>query len=505
MYLPARWMKLVGDLGGGYNKHEQVKLCCCCCMQQQQQQQQQQLSGADGLLHCLASPRLASPRLALHHSPTALLSIMAPGRKCWGITRATLRLLLLGLVGGSWFEQQQQQHNCADAFAFAPPKSSRYQHAPVASRSKQRQQQLRMLSRGEGATAGGSRGGSRGRTSLPPLSAIRGPVRHSPDEWVEDLISLPTSRVLKRIRLRLGLLMTWTAAVTLLMLRNPAWAARCAHVPHGVLSASLSLLLVFRTNTSYARFWEGRTLLSKVIGSSRELCRLTVIHISDDKLRQRIGNLVVAHAVSLKQHLQGEIGYDELAPFLSPGELQVLKKKINWPTAMQLELSKAVHAALASDDRMLSALHEGHFDEQVHELALCCAHCERLVKQPIPLSYNRHASRYLTMYLCSLPVTLVHSLGWLTLPTMFMTGYLLLSLLDISFFVENPFLLHLCLIPISQLVMVLRLDVAGLLGPEIFPDNIEEWDQMMLKSQERYVRQPEKLDTYFEYYADPSQ
>ena len=98
---------------------------------------------------------------------------------------------------------------------------------------------------------------------------------------------------------------------------------------------------------------------------------------------------------------------------------------------------EALHSADHHDDSppVVAAMHEAHFAEGLHELGNCVSHCERIVKQPIPLSYNRHAVRYLVMYLYSLPLTLVQSLGWLVVPTMLTVGYLLLALLEISYFV----------------------------------------------------------------------
>ena len=48
---------------------------------------------------------------------------------------------------------------------------------------------------------------------------------------------------------------------------------------HSSLSGSaLGLLLVFRTNTAYNRFWEGRRIWERILNSLRDLGRMTVLY-----------------------------------------------------------------------------------------------------------------------------------------------------------------------------------------------------------------------------------
>ena len=54
------------------------------------------------------------------------------------------------------------------------------------------------------------------------------------------------------------------------------------HLPstaHTMLGVALGLLLVFRTNTAYDRFWEGRRLLGMYTNRARDLARQLVAYI----------------------------------------------------------------------------------------------------------------------------------------------------------------------------------------------------------------------------------
>jgi predicted membrane chloride channel (bestrophin family) len=53
--------------------------------------------------------------------------------------------------------------------------------------------------------------------------------------------------------------------------------------------------------------------------------------------------------------------------------------------------------------------------------------CERLLRTPIPLSYTRHTSRFLMIWLTLLPFTLWTACRWATLPLALVVSFLLLG------------------------------------------------------------------------------
>jgi predicted membrane chloride channel (bestrophin family) len=77
---------------------------------------------------------------------------------------------------------------------------------------------------------------------------------------------------------------------------------------HTLLGSSLGLLLVFRTNTSYGRYWEGRNLWERLHNKARDLARAVSIYedcIGADRVTT-IGRLICAYPLILREHLTGE-------------------------------------------------------------------------------------------------------------------------------------------------------------------------------------------------------
>src|SRR5262245_47321842 len=78
---------------------------------------------------------------------------------------------------------------------------------------------------------------------------------------------------------------------------------------HTMLGVVLGLLLVFRTNASYDRYWEGRKLLGTFINRARDIVRQSVAYIDGDdeparKDRAEIRRLVVVFFSLLRQLLR---------------------------------------------------------------------------------------------------------------------------------------------------------------------------------------------------------
>ena len=141
------------------------------------------------------------------------------------------------------------------------------------------------------------------RYKMKPLMAIKGPIRYSSNDWVECLATLPSSRILQRTKWAILSNFMWTTFLVI-MYKSFKLTFAFPSIVHSIVGSALSLLLVFRTNSSYDRFWEARKLWSSLIHSSRELGRLTYLHLSKD-VHERIAQLIISFAIALKQHLQG--------------------------------------------------------------------------------------------------------------------------------------------------------------------------------------------------------
>ncbi|WP_197451953.1 bestrophin family protein [Rosistilla carotiformis] len=202
---------------------------------------------------------------------------------------------------------------------------------------------------------------------------------------------------------------------------------------HGVLSLVLGLLLVFRTNTAYSRWWEARILWGSLVNACRNLgLKLTSIDGLSPESATRAMDLIVAFPVALRCHLRSDCD-DE-----TRDRLQSLVGKPNHiPQAIAAELYAMVWDAKRSgriDGDELRVL-----DSELLRLMDICGGCERILKTRIVKSYRIFARQCVGIFLGSLPWALVHDFKIWTLPFTIITAYFMLGLETVAEHVETPF------------------------------------------------------------------
>ena len=291
--------------------------------------------------------------------------------------------------------------------------------------------------------------------------AIIGPVRYTTRDWIDCLFTWPSSRILARTRHHMLFFTLWTSILCSLY----HWKQYTFILPtiiHSILGSVLSLLLVFRTNSSYDRFWEGRKSWGIVIMNCRELASLAYLHLPQT-YHLEIASLLVAFSIVLKQHIQSDRIASELSPYLSNSKIQLIQKFRNRPLYILRLLQNLIHQALHEKypNPMEATLHEHSFQESLHQLNHQVAVCERIVKQPIPLAYSRHTSRFLSLYLFTLPLSMITLLKWVTIPVVMAIGWSFVCIQEIGHFIEEPFNKATQVIPLNQMTSVIRLDVSG--------------------------------------------
>lgn len=207
-------------------------------------------------------------------------------------------------------------------------------------------------------------------------------------------------------------------------------------------SIVLGLLLVFRTNTAYERFWEGRKNWGSIVNTVRNLSRqmwVSVNEISFEDKEDKIDalNLVVAFAVATKLHLRGEGINDELEQLLPSSRLIKLQVMNNPPLEIAFCISDYLQQQYNRNTLNIYQLIS--MQELLDILVNNLGACERILKTPIPLAYVVHLKQLLLLYCLLLPFQIVQSLGWWTGLVSGLVSFTLLGIEAIGLEIENPF------------------------------------------------------------------
>jgi predicted membrane chloride channel (bestrophin family) len=206
--------------------------------------------------------------------------------------------------------------------------------------------------------------------------------------------------------------------------------------PFGLSSFALSLLLVFRTNSSYARWDEARKIWGAVTNRSRDLVRQAEswMAVADDDLLDMVNRWMIALPRSMMVHLREDGDLEaELKDILTEPELRALLAAQHRPNYVMSVISTAIEEAQVPDAARV------RMDENVTSFADDVGKCERILKTPIPLTYTRHTSRFLVIWLTFMPFTLWHAYGWGSIPASAAISFLLLGIEEIGVQIEEPF------------------------------------------------------------------
>lgn len=205
---------------------------------------------------------------------------------------------------------------------------------------------------------------------------------------------------------------------------------------HSLLGFVLSLLLVFRTNTAYDRWWEGRKLWGKLVNDSRNFVIKinSILPENDVKNRTQIAKYLRFFPYFLASHLS-----KESTRLVLDEDFSDLQKELQHhpPAELVFLLTKKLYQLKKenkiSDTEML------FLDTQLSGFLDVCGGCERIKNTPIPYSYSSFIKKFIIFYVMALPVANVVNLGGFMIPITMFVYYVLMSLELIAEEIEDPF------------------------------------------------------------------
>lgn len=213
---------------------------------------------------------------------------------------------------------------------------------------------------------------------------------------------------------------------------------RSTTVMHSLLGFVISLLLVFRTNTAYDRWWEGRKLWGDLVNNSRNLMLKYNAFIPADKkeLKKEFRILITNYSLALKEHLRGGFieGILEEHPRL---HIKDLKEANHVPNRIAQQLyidsDSLVKQNLISEEKLII------INEELRSFTNVAGACERIKKTPIPYSYSTFIKRIIFLYIITLPLGLIPDLKWATIPIVIFVFYAFAGLELLAEEIEDPF------------------------------------------------------------------
>lgn len=252
--------------------------------------------------------------------------------------------------------------------------------------------------------------------------------------------NIPVTYILGKIRKEL-LLVTIYSVLIALMYKNFHFTRISIPIAiPTILGTVISLLLAFKSNQAYDRWWEARTLWGAILNDSRTLTRqlLTFIDVgygSEDKKAfcEKMAKRQIAWNYSLSRHLRTQDPLYQLDKWISDEDLRSVKNYTNIPVGLlELQGSDLRHAYKLG---WLSEFQQVEIDKTLSRLTDELGGCERIKNTIFPATYSIYIHFSLIMFIMLLPFGLIEFFGIVEIP--------LVIAISSSFFLIEKMAIHL--------------------------------------------------------------
>lgn len=262
---------------------------------------------------------------------------------------------------------------------------------------------------------------------------------YNPKEWIKPVLYLHRSDTIRKLFPYLLLVMAFSWGIAFLELEylklsEKSWVKNIT-VVHSLLGFALSLLLVFRTNTAYDRWWEARKQWGTLVNISRSMAiKVNAMLPADDKTHRTFFRKVIPlYAHSLFVYLRS----DYTRYMLDEVDHPELDQDKHGPNQIANLMFKTIHNLYRQ--KVITAEDYRILDEEVRSFTNVCGACERIKNTPIPQSYSSFLKKFIVIYVATLPTGYVFSIGYFVTVAVPFIFYVLASLEIIAESVEDPF------------------------------------------------------------------
>ncbi|MBX2894567.1 MAG: hypothetical protein KF763_03940 [Cyclobacteriaceae bacterium] len=207
---------------------------------------------------------------------------------------------------------------------------------------------------------------------------------------------------------------------------------------HSLLGIVLGLFLVFRTNSSYDRWWEGRKLWGSMVNNTRNLAHKlnAMFPEADRENRLWFAGMIPNFVFATKEHLRNTVNFNEfdiVDANLLPNLRSVKHVPNRIASLMYVRINNLYKAGNLTGEQLFLV------DKELKEFADILGACERIKNTPIPYNYSMYIKQFIFIYLTTLPFAFVTTSGYYTVPIVMLITFVLLSVELIAEEIEDPF------------------------------------------------------------------
>lgn len=288
---------------------------------------------------------------------------------------------------------------------------------------------------------------------------------YNPKQWLSLIFHTYSRRVMMTLWPAMAFMLVYTSLLCYLFIDyfkfheadfQPTMAM------HSLLGIVLGLFLVFRTNTAYDRWWEGRKLWGAMVNSSRNFSMKLNACLSKENHEEReyFSKMIPNFIFAMKENLRSGVQFAELDP---PDDsfFNDLKKYKHKPNRIAAMLYRRVNELYT--EKKISGDQLINMDKELKDFIDIIGACERIKNTPIPYSYMMFVKKFIAIYIITLPLGFVTQSGYMTIPIVVLVSFFLLSVELIAEEIEDPFGRDISDLPLDDLAGKMRENIREIL------------------------------------------
>jgi putative membrane protein len=290
-------------------------------------------------------------------------------------------------------------------------------------------------------------------------------INYNPKAWLSVIFHAYSRSVMRTLTPALVFMAIYTAILCYVLLdimRFHESDFKTTISMHSLLGIVLGLFLVFRTNTAYDRWWEGRKLWGSMVNNTRNFALKLNAFLEDDDLenRQWFSDMIPHFVVSVKEHLRKGVNAANWVG-IDPVLLKDLEGAKHIPNRLSSLIYQRVNLlykkGVFTGDQLLL------LDREMKEFSEILGACERIKNTPIPYSYTMYFKQFIFLYVITLPFAFVTTSGFITIPIVVIITFVLLSVELIAEEIEDPFGMDVNDLPTDDLAAKIKENVIEIL------------------------------------------
>lgn len=255
----------------------------------------------------------------------------------------------------------------------------------------------------------------------------------------------------------------------------------------GILGSALAIFIAFRNQSSYARWWEARTIWGGIINNSRIFARQIIANVDNaitigkvsktdaDTYKKEMIDRQIAFAHSLRLYLRRQNNFEEFKHLLSENEFEEIKSKQNRPNILLHQQGLRIKEAIQKE--ILGAFDNISMEPNLATFSNWQGACERIKNTPLPMNYQYFTKLFLYVFIFVLPICLIGdfikmNIGYMVIPISFIICFVFAVMNRVGEINENPFENKISDIPMTAMCNTIERDLKEMLGEEM-PEKME--------------------------------